>query len=263
MQVISPRSLGDESQEFKEAVCDALANLTTDRVSGNGPSGAIVYGRSPRRAFVAGLLLPRFDQRGDDDTSDIHISTLGIDLHILTNAADTAELQPFFATYVRVLPTWQELNDPRYGLELDFRLDPALEQQVKNTIIAERQRIFAEEGLNRPDPKEMPLEERRQRKARRIAIRSQVTQKAYADLGIELTSDDAAGVVAAASGDSSAASGGETGGAPVDDQPNPNQPSSESEGADTVPISMLRRRGRRVPVASLLPADIPSKWRRL
>lgn len=271
MRVISPKEIGPGFQELKEAICDAIVNLTTDRVSGNGPSGEYVYGRSPKRAFVAGLLLPRFDEQGaNDETSDIRISTLGIDLHLVAEAGGHAELRPSFSTYVRVLPSWEELHDARFGLELDFDLDPAAEQHIKDTIRANRRRIFEAEGLNRSDPKDMPQDERRKRQARRSEIRREVTRAAYAELNIELTDEDARGAVAGASPASQPPEGAKDDGIPANqtkaedkDEKANEDPSVTADGADTIAVAKLLRRGRRVPLSLLRPSEIPTKWRRL
>jgi hypothetical protein len=271
MRVISPKTLDAPFQELKEAVCDAILNLTTDRVSGNGEAGTFVFGRSPKRAFVAGLLLPRFDEQGiEDETSDIRISTLGIDLHISSNATGCAELHPSFSTYVRVLPTWEELQDPRYGLDVEFELDPAVEQAIRDAIRTRRRAKFADEGLNRPDPKDMPLDERRKRQMRRAEIRRQVTREAYAVHNIELTDEDTA--ESSATADTAPAA---TLGSPLSlaaapetraDEADPGANTDPSASDDTVPtvrIPTLLRRGRRVPHALLRPGEIPHKWRRL
>lgn len=269
MRVISPKTLGSPFQELKEAVCDAIANLTTDRVSGNGPSGSVVYGRSPKRAFVAGLLLPRFDERGtEDETNDIRISTLGIDLHIEAAASGQAEIRPRLSTYVRVLPSWDELQDPRLGLQIEFELDPAVEQAITAAIRADRTSQFAAEGLNRSDPQDMPLDERRKRQARRAQIRRDVTRAAYAAHQIELSDEDAA----IATDDSltrtvtpQVIGEGSPDEARKDDaDPTLNaDPTASSADAAPIPIGTLLRRGRRVPHALLRPGEIPQKWLRL
>jgi hypothetical protein len=256
MQVISPKSLGPEFQELKEAVCDALVNLTTDYVSGAGSNGDVIYGTLPRGAFVAGMLLPRFDDAGSDETSDIHISTLGIDLHVLSDAALQAELRPSFSTYVRVLPTWEELQNQNLALEFNFRLRPEVEQNVRDTIRTERRQLFAAENLNRADPKDMPAAERLRRKLRRAAIRSEVTRQAYAAHGIEIALEEAAKAVAASNGTNPTASPQDT-----DQQERIEHNAHEVvDGADLVSLSRL---GRRVPPHLLLPAEIPLKWRRI
>lgn len=265
MRVVSPKSLVGSHQELKEAVCDAIVNLTTNRVSGNDASGDVVYGRSPKRAFVAGLLLPRFDEQGEDDTSDIRISTLGIDLQVATAATGTAELGPSFATYVRVLPSWEELSDRRLGLEVEFELDPAVEQAITAAIRAGRAARFAAEGLNQSDPKDMPPEQRRARQARRAAIRREVTIAAYAVHEIELTEEDDAD--AAEDGERATEQQAETGSQvetrKEEADASANADPSAANDVAPVRIAKLLRRGRRVPLRHLRPGRIPHKWLRL
>lgn len=272
MRVISPKVIGTPDQELKEAVCDAIVNLTTDRVSGNDQAGEIVYGRSPKRIFVAGLLLPRFDEHDQsDETSDIRISALGIDSNIATNATGNAELKPSFSTYVRVLPTWDELQNSRYGLEVDFDLDPTLELQIKDTIRMERKKRFAAEGLDQVDPKDMSSEQRRSRKLRREAIRREVAQAAYKQHGIELTDDDVNAIVGESTDGPLISNGLPLNAEDPEAEKRVEEsissensdPSIVPEGGDVVRVAKLLRNCRRVPLNLLRPADIPIKWRRL
>src|ERR1700691_5353436 len=96
-------------QELKEAVCCAVVKQTTDRISGIGSEGRVIFGLSPRRSIVSGQLLPRFDPTGqDDETTDIRIAAIAIDFHALAGARGTSVIQPSFCVYVRVLPLWSE-----------------------------------------------------------------------------------------------------------------------------------------------------------
>lgn len=250
MRVISPKSLTADDQELKEAVCDAIVNLAVGRVSGADKEGEFVYGRTPKRAFVAGLLLPRFNEANEDETSDIRIATLGIDLQIGSTATGMASVQPSFATYVRVLPDWKEISDSRFGLEVDFALDAALEKRIADTIKAERRRRFIAEGLDRADPKDMPTQERQDRQARRRAIRNDVRRSAYAEHGIALTDDDLAPQL-------------DPPPAPVEPAENVDPSTTDTEPVETVSVATIHRNGRKIPLALLVPADIPVKWRRL
>ena len=69
--------------EAKEAVVEALLHLAVQRCTGEGPSGEFIFGVKPSAKLVSGFLLPRFDATGQgDETSDIHIATMGIDLQV-------------------------------------------------------------------------------------------------------------------------------------------------------------------------------------
>src|SRR5689334_10799942 len=113
MQELSARDLRAIDQELKEAVCDAVVNLTIARVSGAGPKEQVLYGPSPRRCIISGQLLPRFDEAGaSDETSDIRIAALGIDFQVASGSSAKATATPSFSVFVRVLPDWHELMDP-------------------------------------------------------------------------------------------------------------------------------------------------------
>jgi hypothetical protein len=77
---------GGDFTEAKEAIVDALLRLTEQRCTGEGADGEVIYGVRPSSKLVSGFLLPRFDRSGVDDTSDIHIATMGLDLQVAAEA---------------------------------------------------------------------------------------------------------------------------------------------------------------------------------
>ena len=132
-------------EEVKEAVCDGLVNLIVDRVSGADEHGRVIFGRSPRRAIFSGQLLPRFDDNGqEDETSDIRIAAIGLDFTTRSGIGGDLTIQPSAAVYIRALPTWDELQNPRNGLEIDFRLNTATQTAIDLAIRTRRQQLFLE-----------------------------------------------------------------------------------------------------------------------
>ncbi|MCW8916707.1 MAG: hypothetical protein OQK24_12765, partial [Magnetovibrio sp.] len=104
-------------ENAKEAVCDAILNLVLERSAGIGKRGTFVFGKKPHRHFVSGFLLPKFDASGDgDETSDIHLNVHGLDFRVDANVDEEITIYPNFSIYVRVLPSWEELQSSRYGL---------------------------------------------------------------------------------------------------------------------------------------------------
>ena len=74
---------GTDLTEAKEAVVEALLQLAVQRCTGEGSAGEFIFGVKPSAKLVSGFLLPRFDATGQgDETSDIHIATMGIDLQV-------------------------------------------------------------------------------------------------------------------------------------------------------------------------------------
>ncbi len=74
---------GTDLTEAKEAVVEALLQLAVQKCTGEGPTGEFIFGVKPSSRLVSGFLLPRFDATGQgDETSDIHIATMGIDLQV-------------------------------------------------------------------------------------------------------------------------------------------------------------------------------------
>ena len=122
---------GKRINDAKEAVVDALLNLTWQRTSGSGPDGAVVFGTKPSLRFVSGFLLPRYEADGQiDETSDIHLSTHGLDCQIDACPKGELTVSVDFSIYVRVLPEWSDLTRP----ELDLFPNPPLRREVENSI---------------------------------------------------------------------------------------------------------------------------------
>ncbi len=244
--------------ELKEAVCDALVNLTVRRVSGSDDEGRMIFGRSPRRAIFSGQLLPRFDEAGqEDETSDIRIAALGLDLSMHAGVVGDCTAQPRFSVYIRVLPTWEDLQDPRRGIDIDFKLNRVIQDGIDATIRARRDQLFAERGVDRPNWRDLTEAARAEVRRVRSEIQETVRLEAYAAQGIRLERGDGAigGVEAegpdqeggADSGEPDAQLGGE-----IDDG-----------AAPRPPIAALLRQGRLIPFALIEPAPIPGKWARL
>jgi hypothetical protein len=103
--------------EAKEGLVDALLSLTMRRCTGEGPEGAVIYGVRPSAKLVSGFLLPRFDPTGlEDETSDIRIATMGVDLQLAAESSGEVVVRPEICIYVRVLPRWDEIMDPRHDM---------------------------------------------------------------------------------------------------------------------------------------------------
>ena len=112
-----PEEITDRLTDAKEGLVDSLLNLTLQRVSGFGSEGEIVYGVKPSLRFVSGFLLPRYEETGkEDETSDIHLSTHGLDFQIKTEATGGVDVSIEFSIYVRALPNWDELTRPELDL---------------------------------------------------------------------------------------------------------------------------------------------------
>lgn len=114
---------------LKEAVVDALLNMTHARISGTGEFGAVLFGARPRTLLNSGFLLPARKVQGDDEvTSPIWISSHGLDMQVAANASASIRVKPSFAVYVRVLPTAEDLK----------RADCALQVRLKREVVLER-----------------------------------------------------------------------------------------------------------------------------
>jgi hypothetical protein len=238
--------------ELKEAVCDAIVNALVDRVSGSDDRGRNLLGSSPRRGIFAGQLLPRFDITGnDDETTDIRIAAVGIDLVANAGSGAAMRVTPRLSVYLRVNPAWTDLVAGGGELEFDFRLRANIQQQIDDAIRNERTPALQAAGIDRPDWKAMDEARRSKVRAARAQILAEVRRKAYAAHGIRLLSGDP--------------------------EPDPFDPhASQTPDADPTtsddstpptppvpPIARLIREGRELPLNLVDPASIPGKWKRL
>jgi hypothetical protein len=92
----------DDRQELKEAVCDAVLERTRQVVSGDREFGRIVLGDRPARKLSSAFILPRLDENGDDESSDIRIAAHGLDFRILPGSTGAIVIRPAFNVYGRV-----------------------------------------------------------------------------------------------------------------------------------------------------------------
>ncbi|HEY1745731.1 MAG TPA: DEAD/DEAH box helicase [Xanthobacteraceae bacterium] len=260
MNGLSAQQLADVPQELKEAVCNALVNLTLARVSGTDSEGQILYGRSPRRSIVSGQLLPRFDPSGqDDETSDIRIAALGMDFELDASTDGDATATPRFSVYIRVFPDWLELADEALGLEVDFKIRQAVQDNIDNRIHHLRNERFAAAGVATPDWPSLNPEQRRQVRLQRGEIQEAVRSQAYLEQGILFEQGDEQLLLEDVPPNDAAQGVGQN------QTPEPND--AEQDGADDqdarLHIGRLLQRGRTVPFGLLDPAPAPAKWRRI
>lgn len=146
---------GIDFTEVKEAMVDALLRLTEQHCTGEGPDGEVIYGARPSSRLVSAFLLPRYDRTGsEDETSDIHIATMGMDLQVAAGAVGEVTIVPELSVYIRELPTWAEISDPRHDMMPQVQLSREARQEVE-----QRARQYIEERIaelapleEEPDP---------------------------------------------------------------------------------------------------------------
>ena len=125
--------------EAKEGVVEALLRLAEEKCTGEGSRGEYIFGIKPSAKLVSGFLLPRFGATGQgDETSDIHIATMGIDLQVAAERSGEIVVVPDLAIYVRTLPTWEDVSNPRYDMlprsELSRETRQAVEDRARQII---------------------------------------------------------------------------------------------------------------------------------
>ena len=249
MKGYSESQLGRIDVELKEAVCDSLVNTLVGRVSGMDERGRMLCGRSPCRNIVAGQLLPRYGRSGEDETSDIRISSIGVDFVIAADSEVAVQVTPRFSVYLRVLPLWKDFVAGGGQLDFDFRLRNSVQQEIDSAIKTNRGLALKKAGVDRPDWKSLSESERATVRTRRAEILARVREQAYAEHGIELVqsgTEEYSGLSDPATDESIA------------------DPDSEDEVASQpAPVSRLLREGRRIPLDLIDAAHIPGKWKRL
>lgn len=123
---------GTDLTEAKEAVVDALLAMTVSRCTGEDADGGIIYGARPSSRLVSGFLLPRFDETGiEDETSDIHIATIGVDLQLASDGGGSVVVRPRASVYMRLLPSWDEVIDERHDMRPQVQLSRQTRQEVE------------------------------------------------------------------------------------------------------------------------------------
>ncbi|MFN3523355.1 MAG: DEAD/DEAH box helicase family protein [Phenylobacterium sp.] len=251
MKGLSDKQLGAVDVELKEAVCDAIVNTIVGRVSGTDDEGRFILGRSPRRAIVSGQLLPRFDVRGQDETSDIAIAALGLDFFLAGDAAEALRAQPQFSVYVRILPTWDDV-DPKDGpLDFDFQLNADVKREIEDEIRSNRTAAFKAAGVDKPAWRTLTEPQRAEIRQQRNKIQDEVLTAAYGKRGIRLNVDEVQGI-------------GDTPVPPESMEPDgPDQDGPDETETAPAPVAKMLREGREIPHALIEPSPIPPKWRRL
>ena len=233
-----PLSMGGKLDDCREAIVDALLNLTWQRVSGAGPDGETVFAVKPSLRFVSGFLLPRFEETGQrDETSDIHISTHGLDLQIAKDARGDLDINAEFSLYVRALPTWDELTSPRHDLFPNHPLRRDIEASVRDEMKRRLDAALAADSST-------PTGSRPQRRELQQAIYREL----LAQHGVSLSAND--NVLDA--GDAS------------DEAESAAQPDPEDD-AETAPSRLVLQRGHYIFTRddAAQEIDIPQKWKRI
>jgi len=235
-----PPAIATGLDDAKEAIVDALLNLTWQRASGDGAEGNLVFGTKPSLRFVSGFLLPRFEETGEqDETSDIHLSTHGLDCQISASAKGKLVVTAGFSIYVRALPSWEELTKP----ELELFPSPPLRKDLE-TAIRDAMKTLMKAALAEEEAK--PADQRQQRR--------NIQQKIYRDLlgqhGVEVSQDE---WIADAGATPDSAEG-------KAEIPSPAQNDSGAEEP-----RLADQRGRYIfhNDDAAQPIDVPQKWKRL
>jgi hypothetical protein len=226
-----PPEVSSHLNDAKEGLVDAILNLTFRRVSGFGSDGEIVYGSKPSIRFVSGFLLPRYEETGlEDETSDIHLSTHGLDCQIASDADGTLSIRAEFSIYVRALPEWEEIVRPEIELFPNPSLRKNVEQAIRNLMV-QRLAVAKSAEAAKPVDKRRPHRE----------LQQELYRQLLSEHGVRVSSDS---VIADA-----------------EEVETESEVGSEIEGT----IRLSAQQGRYIfdndEAAEEL--DIPSKWRRL
>ena len=230
--------------DANEGLVDALLNLTWQRCSGEGSFGLTVYGRKPSLRFVSGFLLPRYEAGGQtDETSDIHLSTHGIDCQIAVGARGALTVDVFFSVYVRALPDWQELSRPELDLLPRHPLRKELEHEIR---LAMKERLAAAKAAEEAKPAEQ------RRKYREL--QQELYQALLAEHGVRLSAD-ALVIDAETSGTGDAAA------ASIDDVDDRTEFAAEPAEVPTLTAEKGRYIFDRDDAAQAV--ELPQKWRRI
>lgn len=147
----------DLSDDLLEGVCDSLINLVHCRASGTDERSRVLFGAKPSSLVLSSFLLPFRDiDDGDEVTSPIYISSQGMYLQTKRNINSKAKIHINLSVYVRVLPTWKDLQE-HPELQPYFSFSSALEERIKlkrkevNANLYEKYILSAKERGLKPD----------------------------------------------------------------------------------------------------------------
>ena len=192
--------------------------------------------------FVSGFLLPRYEESGQqDETSDIHLSTHGLDCQIRADARGELTVNADFSIYVRVLPTWEELTAPQLDMFPNPPLRRDLEQTIRDTM---KRRLATEKALDEQKP---PEERRNHRELQQELYHAVLTEHGvHVSSGAWVADEEEPVLEEGVPGNQAAAASGK-------------------EDDDTGEGGLIPQRGRYVfdNDAVAQPIDIPQKWHRL
>ena len=239
LRALSP-DLNSRIADAKEGLVDALLNLTWQRCSGDGPEGEIVFGTKPSLRFVSGFLLPRYEETGqEDETSDIHLSTHGVDCQLAAGARDFIVISAGFSIYVRALPTWQDLIASELDLFPNPPLRRDLEPIVRDTM---KQRLAAAKA----EDAQKPADQRRDYRK----LQQELYHAVLAEHGVRVSQD---GWVA------------DTSEAPPEGDADTSGAAESADGGPPEDARLVAQRGRYIfdNDSAAQEIDLPEKWRRL
>ena len=132
----------------------------------NGEGGRFILGSKPSRVLSSGFILPRHDQNGDDESSDIRLASHGMDIRMRASEG-VVRVVPTLSVYIRVFPSAEDLF-ARNG-----RLIPRAELSSDAAVTAkdEVRRRMAETGQGL-------------RGAARAEMQSRIAALVYREMGI-------------------------------------------------------------------------------
>jgi hypothetical protein len=252
MRPKSPAELDKIDVELKEAVGDALVNMITRRASGTDEAGRIVYGRSPSRSVFSGQLLPRLSNTDVDETTDIRIAAIGLDFNMDAAAACMLEATPRFSIYVRVLPTWEEISNDRFGIPVEFKIRKDKKDEIDRKIRERREELYLRENLSRPDWSSLEPDQKESLKRRRIEIQDDIRKSVYGEYGIQVDGADSRifEKVDSSEGEEADSATATTTAEEAAAEPSPN-------------LGRMVTSGAKIPESMYSPAQIPPKWVRI
>jgi len=220
-------------ETLKEAVVDGLLNTLTQRLSGIGECGEVIFGTRPRNALASGFLLPQGEESdGDEVSASIRITGHGLDLLVARDSSPTIRVQPYAALYVRVFPTSDEIRrhpncDPKFTLKRDVELARRA-----------RTRELEREALKQLD--------RGRKNPKWPEVELQIRKAVHQELGIPFDpgqTEETTGEIAGIARDSATDEFAEPGG--------PIEPGARFSGRTQLPDHLANE------------AAVPQKWRRL
>ncbi|HEY2664173.1 MAG TPA: hypothetical protein VGI47_07520, partial [Candidatus Binataceae bacterium] len=122
----------------------------------------------------------------EDETNDIRIATMGLDLQLAADGSGEVIVRPEVSVYVRLLPSWEEITNPRHDMAPQVQLSREARRMVED-----RARVYINERIAALPPADDDAEPEQSGDAVAVAAQARESADAAEELQAESGGGDA------------------------------------------------------------------------